>query len=96
MSDDRNTQLILACKMGAARELYEETGMDLRDDLTRFEPAALRTANTRSKKHGVEVLTNEYKKRLFYFLSVTDNDFPTDGGKHPMGKDGKNLRVSLS
>jgi len=82
--------------MGAARELFEETGMDLRSSLDRLEPAALRAKNkVKSGSSGDEVLTNEYKHRLFYFLSVKDDDFPKGGGVSPMGTEGKHLRVRM-
>lgn len=87
---DRNSQLLLACKIGAARELYEETGLDLRSKLHRFEPASLRSQS--KIKNGVEILGNEYKSRLFFFLAVTGDDFPVTG-QTPMGNEGKNLKV---
>ena len=33
-SDDHDTQLQSACRSGAARELYEETEIDVRNNLT--------------------------------------------------------------
>jgi 8-oxo-dGTP pyrophosphatase MutT (NUDIX family) len=89
-NSDRKTQLSAAGKMGAARELFEETGIDVRKELDRLQPANLRT-KTKAKK-GVELLQNEYKYRLFYFLSVTDTDFPSKG-ETPFGTDGKHLKV---
>lgn len=88
-SDDYETQLVVATKRGAARELFEETGMDVRKQLDRLNPAGLRPSATLDKSHK-PVLVNEYKHRLFYFLLVSDDDFPKNG-KKAMGS--VNLRV---
>jgi 8-oxo-dGTP pyrophosphatase MutT (NUDIX family) len=90
-SSDKQTQLLIAGKIGAARELYEETGIDVRKKLDRLEPASLRTET--KVRHGVELLQNEYNYRLFYLLTVTDADFATKG-VIPVGTDGKHLKVS--
>ena len=66
---DLQDQLVLAGKMGAARELYEETGMDLRQQMERLQPAKL------FKKNKKDRVPNEYKQRLFYVLHLTDDDF---------------------
>jgi hypothetical protein len=79
-SDDYKTQLMTATKRGASRELFEETGINVRNNLDRLSPAGLRTSPTRNKD-GVELLVNEYKHQLFYFLMVTDDDFSKDGVK---------------
>lgn len=89
-SSDRSAQLLFAGKMGAARELFEETGLDVRLQLDRLEPAALRSKT--KVKDGVELLNNEYKHRLFYFLSVTDDDY-LNRGETPFGTEGKHLKV---
>jgi 8-oxo-dGTP pyrophosphatase MutT (NUDIX family) len=73
-SSDSQTQLLLAARAGAARELYEETGLDVRNQLDRLEPAALRN-DVEVDKHGKEILKNELKHRLYFFLPVTDDDF---------------------
>jgi 8-oxo-dGTP pyrophosphatase MutT (NUDIX family) len=73
-SDDVHTQLIIAAQMGAARELFEETGLDIRDHLYRLEPATLRNEIT-TNKSGQSVMPCELKKRLYFFLPVTDDDF---------------------
>jgi 8-oxo-dGTP pyrophosphatase MutT (NUDIX family) len=90
-SSDKKTQLLIAGKIGAARELFEETGIDVRKKLGRLEPASLRTEA--KVKHGVELLQNEYNDRLFYLLTVTDDDFATKGVTS-VGTDGKHLKVS--
>jgi 8-oxo-dGTP pyrophosphatase MutT (NUDIX family) len=74
----REKQLQLAGKAGVAREMYEETGIDVRSQLERFLPANLRV-KAMLDKDGTIVLANEYKHRLFYFLMVTDDDFATEG-----------------
>jgi 8-oxo-dGTP pyrophosphatase MutT (NUDIX family) len=98
-SSDCHTQLLLAAQMGAARELFEETGMDLREQLHRLEPAALRSEDA-IKEKGDIVLTCELKKRLYFFLHVTNDDFPIGvHGKHnfthPMTTPGNELLVSF-
>jgi 8-oxo-dGTP pyrophosphatase MutT (NUDIX family) len=74
LSRDAETQLLLAARAGAARELYEETGMDLRYQLDRLEPAALRSDDT-FDKYGKPTLKCELKHRLYFFLPVSDEDF---------------------
>jgi 8-oxo-dGTP pyrophosphatase MutT (NUDIX family) len=83
---DRNGQLLLASMMAAARELFEETGIDVRSNLTRLEPAALRSHEKFDNK-GKQLLPNEYKERLFFFLNVTDDDLLHAGGIGPIGND---------
>jgi 8-oxo-dGTP pyrophosphatase MutT (NUDIX family) len=73
-SRDAQTQLMLAARAGAARELYKETGMDLRYQLDRLEPAALRSYIT-FDEHGTPTLKCELKHRLYFFLPVSDEDF---------------------
>lgn len=73
-SRDAQTQLLLAARAGAARELYEETGMDMRYQLDRLEPASLRSDVT-FDKHGKPILKCELKHRLYFFLPVSDEDF---------------------
>jgi 8-oxo-dGTP pyrophosphatase MutT (NUDIX family) len=89
--NDRSSQLQHACKAGAARELFEETGIDLRSSLDRIIPASLRSSNEVFK--GREVMLNELKNRLFFFVSVNDSDFPSTGVM-PTGREGSHLRVS--
>ena len=96
-SNDAHTQLLLAAQKGTARELFEETAMDLREQLHRLEPAALRSEET-TYQDGEVILTCEHKKRLYFFLQVTDDDFPsgvhgTNGFTCPMSEAGKELLV---
>jgi hypothetical protein len=76
--DTREKQLLLAGKAGTARELFEETGIDVRSHLERLVPAILRI-DAKIDKEGTSVLANEHKHRLFYFLLVTDEDFAKKG-----------------
>ncbi|KAL7564295.1 hypothetical protein ACA910_014357 [Epithemia clementina (nom. ined.)] len=105
-SQDPQTQLLLACKAGAARELYEETGMDFRSRLDRMEPAQLRRQSANNKKD--EKAVNELKERFFFLLNVNDEDFPSTNGEAkaarsstralqaPQGKAGPHLRLLMS
>jgi 8-oxo-dGTP pyrophosphatase MutT (NUDIX family) len=70
----QQSQLIEACTAGAARELYEETGLDFRSRLDRLEPARIR-GNLDEDKGDNNFAVNEYKQRLFFFLQVKDKDF---------------------
>lgn len=95
-SGDHDEQLLLAAKAGAARELYEETGMDMLRQLHRLQPAQVfrdKNGGDALKKSG---LPNLYKSRLFFFLPVTDDDFPKGHGVTPMGPVGTHLTLKLS
>lgn len=90
LSTNTNEVLIEACKLGAARELYEETGMDVRSQLDRLEPAALK-----QKTHRDE-LTCMLKNKCYFYLSVNDDDFAKGDGPDlmpPMDAQGSYLRV---
>ena len=69
VTQDPKEQLVHAGKLGAARELYEETGMDVRNALDRLKPTNLYEKDKKDK------VSNEYKSRLFYTVHVTDDDF---------------------
>ena len=71
VTSDPLHQLLLAGKMGAARELFEETSLDIRNSLERLVPTKL------YKKEKKDKLSNEYKNRLFYTLKLRDDDFLT-------------------
>ena len=88
-------QLDLACKVGASRELFEETGIDVRTQLHRLQPAVLRTEVIDNDEPLMMI--HELKGRLFYTLSVTDQDFPKGATASPMiGSEGQNLTLRLS
>jgi 8-oxo-dGTP pyrophosphatase MutT (NUDIX family) len=62
--------------VGVARELYEETGIDLRTQLQRICPVPLYPNNSNSIRNPHQLQNmNEYKHRLFYSVIVTDMDF---------------------
>jgi len=73
-SNDATTQLLLAAQMGVARELWEETGIDVRNQLHRLEPAELRS-EMGVDSNGESVLACELEKRIYFFLNVDDDDF---------------------
>lgn len=105
-ANDPKEQLVLAGKVGAARELYEETGMDLRRSLDRVIPTRLYDENQLAKmKLKNEKVVNEYKGRLFFTVRVTDHDFLrgedlpiADAAflQRPMGAQPPNLMLKLS
>jgi 8-oxo-dGTP pyrophosphatase MutT (NUDIX family) len=74
-SEDYCTQMTTASKRGCARELFEETGIDIRSTIERLNPVCLRLSQ-RMVEPQKPILLNEYKHRIFYYLSVTDGDFP--------------------
>mmetsp|Transcript_36123 Transcript_36123/g.55139 ORF Transcript_36123/g.55139 Transcript_36123/m.55139 type:complete len:507 (+) Transcript_36123:98-1618(+) len=104
---DPNKQLLHAAQTGAARELYEETGLDVRSTLTRLRPATLfNSAKDENEKKKGE-LECMLKHRLYFFLSVTDDDFwiknihseteiKSMKLASPMDKVGSNLMIKLS
>jgi len=101
---DAHAQLAMAAQAGAARELYEETGIDVRSEAYRLEPAALRN-DTDMDEHGELVMTCEVEKRLYFFLQLKDEDFQQDSDPEnnnnanlvaPMSEIGSNLRLKLS
>lgn len=65
-----------AGKVGGTRELYEETGIDLRTQLDRIHPLPLYDEKD-TEYVRKQILINEYKHRLFYVVIVTDDDFIT-------------------
>jgi 8-oxo-dGTP pyrophosphatase MutT (NUDIX family) len=67
-------QLYEASKLGCARELYEETTIDLRQKLDRILPMVL--YNTSEDKKDTRLI-NEYKHRIFFICEVSDDDFPS-------------------
>ena len=68
------SHIIHACKIGVARELFEETGMDIRKSLDRITPVRLRGLTTLP---GSNELFCEWKKRMFFSVHVSDDDFLT-------------------
>lgn len=79
-------QLKSAAKMGAAREFFEGTGIDIRGHLDRLRDASLRFGFECNRE-----LPCELQKRLFFHLTLSDTDFITS--KH--NGEGSNLRHTL-
>jgi 8-oxo-dGTP pyrophosphatase MutT (NUDIX family) len=73
-ASDRDGQLLFAAKIGAARELFEETGIDIRAHLDRLVPARLGSFDPNNQR-----LVNELGRRLFFILTMTNSDFTKDG-----------------
>lgn len=73
--------------MGAARELWEETGIDLRSQLDRIAPAVLRVSTKSSPSDPSGILDNELNHKLFFLVTVTDQDFEdlSETGVQAMG-----------
>jgi len=69
------TLLLLASQIGAARELYEETGIDVRSQLERLVPAPLRRRRT-TDEIMAEVEVCSVKDRCYFNLVLMDDDFP--------------------
>mmetsp|Transcript_34205 Transcript_34205/g.50285 ORF Transcript_34205/g.50285 Transcript_34205/m.50285 type:complete len:211 (+) Transcript_34205:128-760(+) len=94
-------QLLFALRMAAARELYEETGIDVREDLERLQPAPLRS--TKQENGGSTLLKCEHRKRVFFTLSVDDGDFfirthgkNSNGLASPICNSAYHLKLKLS
>jgi hypothetical protein len=62
----------MACKIGAARELFEETGMDLRNSLDRLSPIQVRKVGDEEDR-----LSCQFKKRVFFSVDICDDDLFT-------------------
>jgi len=80
--------LVAASRIAAVRELYEETGIDLRSKLERLKPVRLQV-------NSHESLFCQFKKRMFYKVILKDSDFCTTGSK-PMGDSSPPLMLKLS
>jgi len=82
--------LITACRIGVARELYEETGIDVRSALDRLHPVRLRENSDSDKS-----IFCEFKKRLFFKLSLDEKDFVA-AGIESMNSKPPPLKIRLS
>mmetsp|Transcript_8896 Transcript_8896/g.21987 ORF Transcript_8896/g.21987 Transcript_8896/m.21987 type:complete len:266 (+) Transcript_8896:110-907(+) len=67
-------QLYHAARVGCAREVYEETGIDFRSRLGKLLPMIL--YNTEENNFKGDTLINEYKSRIFFVCELFDEDFP--------------------
>jgi len=93
--------LLEAYRLNAARTLFEETGIDKRHCLDDIHPAVLRSEVTGDVELGCELHSH-----MFFFLSVTDDDFAFKGNhppgparlglKSPLGAVGSHLLLRLS
>lgn len=93
-SGNRNEQLLHAARTGAARELFEETGIDFRTNcIDRLQPVRLHDNSTSGSD-----LVNEYKHRLFFYCVVNDDDFSTNQGVTPIhtNVDCQHLKIKIS
>eukprot|EP00538_Stauroneis_constricta_P005222 CAMPEP_0119547994 /NCGR_PEP_ID=MMETSP1352-20130426/2020_1 /TAXON_ID=265584 /ORGANISM="Stauroneis constricta, Strain CCMP1120" /LENGTH=248 /DNA_ID=CAMNT_0007593139 /DNA_START=70 /DNA_END=816 /DNA_ORIENTATION=- len=71
---ERAVQLQMAAANGCARELFEETGIDVRQSLERrLKIVQLHNGNGGGEQK--QVVQNGLKHRMFYLLQVTDEDF---------------------
>mmetsp|Transcript_2427 Transcript_2427/g.4518 ORF Transcript_2427/g.4518 Transcript_2427/m.4518 type:complete len:306 (-) Transcript_2427:216-1133(-) len=89
-----NKILLDAARMGAARELFEETGIDVREQLNRLEPVRLY-----KDSDDTTSLVNMLQNKLYFFLNVTNDDFlltGEDGLTYPQGENGKDLALRIS
>ena len=68
-------RIYMASKIGCAREVYEETGIELRQNLDRLLPIRLFSSSNKSKLSNR--FQNEHKHRLFFLVLVSDSDFPS-------------------
>lgn len=66
-------QLQLAARQGAARHLFQSTGIDMRSHLQRLTPAIIHS-NPPVDENGLKYLKNEHENKLFFFLQVSDAD----------------------
>ena len=61
--------LLEACKMGTDRELFEETGIDIRGQLERLDPAEITNHSPNQKLNCL------LKNKCYFHLQVDDEDF---------------------
>jgi len=74
-SGSASVQLQIAAREAAARQLYETTGLDVRQQAERFKPAVLTANPPMNAARGFQYLRNEKDNKLYYFLQVDDTDF---------------------
>ena len=93
--DESQKSLLMAGMVGAARELYEETGIDFRTipqeqlphgvdtvhskGSSRIHPLPLYESSANATNDTKQQLPNEFKHRLFYTIVVTDDDLMKSG-----------------
>mmetsp|Transcript_2270 Transcript_2270/g.2923 ORF Transcript_2270/g.2923 Transcript_2270/m.2923 type:complete len:434 (+) Transcript_2270:2-1303(+) len=70
--DDQRKELLAAGKIAAARTLLENIGLDMRHSLSRFQPAILRSNTADAEEHQCQ-----HRKRLYFFISLSNDDYFT-------------------
>jgi hypothetical protein len=74
-SGSPQVQLQIAARIAAARQLFETTGLDIRQQANRFKPAVLNVNPPMDPVRGFQYLRNENENKLYYFLQVDEDDF---------------------
>jgi hypothetical protein len=74
-SGSPQVQLQIAARIAAARQLFEITGLDIRQQANRFKPAVLNVNPPMDPVRGFQYLRNENENKLYYFLQVDEDDF---------------------
>ena len=74
-SGSPQVQLQIAAREAAARQLYESTGLDIRQQANRFKPAVLNVNPNTDAARDFQCLRNEHENNLYYFLQVDEDDF---------------------
>jgi len=73
-SGSPQVQLQIAAREAAARQLFETTGLDIRQQANRFKPAVLAMNPSMNAVRGFQYLRNENDNKLYYFLQVDEDD----------------------
>jgi len=73
-SGSPQVQLQIAAREAAARQLFETTGLDIRQQANRFKPAVLAMNPSMNAARGFQYLRNENDNKLYYFLQVDEDD----------------------
>merc|ERR1712238_196960 len=73
-SGNPQVQLQIAAREAAARQLFETTGLDIRQQANRFKPAVLAMNPSMNAVRGFQYLRNENDNKLYYFLQVDEDD----------------------
>ncbi|CAB9497721.1 NUDIX domain [Seminavis robusta] len=73
-SGNMKERLLLASRLGAARELFAETGLDVRGCLDRLVPANVMSDESSKLYEDMPLLQNQFQQALMYFLILSDDD----------------------
>ena len=74
---DGENRLLAACTIGAARELFEETGIDLRASLDRLKPINIWNNSNDEGGEKNNGLLCELEQRVFFSVDISDADLRT-------------------